>query len=188
MYTRKTELTKKHIQEALVRLLKEQEFERITINQIVENAEITRSTFYRYYEDKFELLAEIEDNILNKVRVERRRIEAHYASIDMLNIEVFKWIFVALEDDAETIHALLSYNGPVSFEMKLKRELTKRFADFKGLKKESKVRNALIKEYMYAILIQSLQYWSKHPNDIDEIAKTIRDVQLKGIRKAIHLD
>ncbi|PKR13291.1 TetR/AcrR family transcriptional regulator, partial [Staphylococcus aureus] len=37
--------------------------------------------------------------------------------------------------------------------------------------------------------IKTLQYWSAHKDevDIDEIALTIRDIQLKGLRKAIGL-
>lgn len=51
-YKRKTVLTQRNIKNALVSLLENNKFDFITINQIVEEAEITRSTFYRYYDDK----------------------------------------------------------------------------------------------------------------------------------------
>lgn len=46
-YKRKTVLTQRNIKNALVSLLENNKFDFITINQIVEEAEITRSTFYR---------------------------------------------------------------------------------------------------------------------------------------------
>ncbi|WP_326027802.1 TetR/AcrR family transcriptional regulator [Staphylococcus saprophyticus] len=52
-YQRKTTLTQKRIKNSLVTLLETHKFDLITVNQIVEEAEITRSTFYRYYDDKY---------------------------------------------------------------------------------------------------------------------------------------
>lgn len=189
MYKRKIEITNNNIKNALISLLEHNQFELITINQIVDKAQITRSTFYRYYEDKYELLSEIEDEIINVIIENRKKIEKKYMSLNTLDTEMFKLIFIVLDPYSETIRCLLNYNGPPSFEMKLKKVLTQRFLDFDNLKYESKVRVDLTKEYMYAILIKTFQYWSTNKNeiDIDEIAKTLKDVQLKGIRKTINI-
>ena len=47
----------------------------------------------------------------------------------------------------------------------------------------------LVKEYLYVILIKTFQYWSANKDSIDvrEVASTMRDIQLKGIRKTIGL-
>lgn len=44
-------------------LLKEKTFSSITINHICEKAMIHRSTFYRHYEDKFELFSDVSNSI-----------------------------------------------------------------------------------------------------------------------------
>ncbi|WP_241091768.1 hypothetical protein [Staphylococcus saprophyticus] len=46
-----------------------------------------------------------------------------------------------------------------------------------------------MKEYLYVILIKTFQYWSANKDSIDvrEVASTMRDIQLKGIRKTIGL-
>ena len=161
-YKRKTVLTQRNIKNALVSLLENNKFDFITINQIVEEAEITRSTFYRYYDDKYELISEI---------------------------EMFKYLFETLEPYSNTIYRLLGYNGDSSFEMKLKNEISRRFIDIEQRNHISQVRADLVKEYVFVIMIKTLQYWSAHKDevDIDEIALTIRDIQLKGLRKAIGL-
>lgn len=51
----KKTVTKRFIRSALVTLLKEQKLEAITVQQIVDNALINRSTFYLHYQDKYDL-------------------------------------------------------------------------------------------------------------------------------------
>lgn len=48
--------TRKAITEALIGLLKEQDFEQITINDIADRADVNRGTVYLHYTDKFDLL------------------------------------------------------------------------------------------------------------------------------------
>ena len=55
MATQKQARTRRDIIMAMERLLSEQKFEVITINEICQGALITRSTFYRYFLDKYEL-------------------------------------------------------------------------------------------------------------------------------------
>ncbi|MBI5973634.1 TetR/AcrR family transcriptional regulator [Staphylococcus caledonicus] len=186
-YHRKTSLTQRKIRNSLLTLMETNKFDLITVNQIVEEAEITRSTFYRYYEDKYNLLSEIEEEILNHIHKERQKIEIEFAQKDMFNIEMYTQLFDALEPYSDTIRLLLGHNGDSSFEMKIKNEIAKRFIDLGELTNVSKVREDLVKEYMYLILIKTFQYWSANKDnvDVEEVATTIRDVQLKGLRKAI---
>ncbi|MBF7019922.1 TetR/AcrR family transcriptional regulator [Staphylococcus sp. 18_1_E_LY] len=186
-YQRKTALTQKHIKNSLITLLDIHKFDLITVNQIVEEAEITRSTFYRYYEDKYSLLSEIEEEILNQLHEARQKINQQFTEEDMFTVEVFQQLFESLESYSEAIRVLLGHNGDTSFEMKIKNEIAKRFVNLGELHHVSKVREDLVKEYLYVILIKTFQYWSANKESIDvrEVAATIRDIQLKGLRKAI---
>lgn len=188
-YQRKTALTQKHIKNSLITLLDMHKFDLITVNQIVEEAEITRSTFYRYYEDKYSLLSEIEEEILNQLHEARQKINKQFTEEDMFTVEVFQQLFESLESYSEAIRVLLGHNGDTSFEMKIKNEIAKRFVNLGALHHVSKVREDLVKEYLYVILIKTFQYWSANKDSIDvrEVAATIRDIQLKGLRKAIGL-
>lgn len=48
--------TKKYIQKAFTELLAEKDFEDVSIQDIMERAELNRATFYNHYQDKYELL------------------------------------------------------------------------------------------------------------------------------------
>lgn len=68
MGTAKTDLrvvrTKKNIREVLIDLLEKRSFGAITIRDITEQAQINRTTFYRHYEDKYDLLEKVISEIL----------------------------------------------------------------------------------------------------------------------------
>jgi AcrR family transcriptional regulator len=51
--------TVKVLRAAMVELLKEQEFSKITVQDISERAEVNRATFYDHYVDKYELLNDL---------------------------------------------------------------------------------------------------------------------------------
>ncbi|MGE1109647.1 TetR/AcrR family transcriptional regulator [Bacillus wiedmannii] len=55
--------TQNIIKDAFMELLKEKTFSSITINHICEKAMIHRSTFYRHYEDKYELFSDVSNFI-----------------------------------------------------------------------------------------------------------------------------
>ena len=55
-------LTEAAIQDAFLKLLSEQPFDKITVTQLVEECQITRRTFYYHYSDLYELL----DTILRR--------------------------------------------------------------------------------------------------------------------------
>lgn len=57
---------KRNIREAVKTLLKSHSIEEITVNDILSEAMISRSTFYQYYHDKYEVVEELQDFILQK--------------------------------------------------------------------------------------------------------------------------
>lgn len=51
--------TKAALREALIDLISEKGFDTVTVGEIAERAMINRATFYRHYQDKYELVASI---------------------------------------------------------------------------------------------------------------------------------
>ncbi len=64
----KRERTKKRLQDALMELYNEYEFQKITVSMLCKTAGMHRSTFYLYYSSTDELLREIENNILKDIQ------------------------------------------------------------------------------------------------------------------------
>jgi len=59
--------TKRALFQALARLLKEKEFERITVNDIVKEANVTRKTFYNHYQDKIDMVQEYQTTLSREI-------------------------------------------------------------------------------------------------------------------------
>ena len=57
--------SRKLIRQAFMELLKEKTFEKITVTDIVNRADINRSTFYAHYPDVMGLLDEIQEEIIS---------------------------------------------------------------------------------------------------------------------------
>lgn len=190
-YSRKTNLTNTYIKKALITLLKNYKFNLITINQIIKEAEITRSTFYRYYEDKYYLLNVIEEEIIDRIKSTRNSVmnESTIPNNQTLSTELLIVLFNSLDAYADTISTLLSDNAEASFEMKLKNQISQRILILSNTFNISEVRSELVKEYLFAILIKTFQYWSANKDkvDIEEIASTFIDVQMNGLQKTIGL-
>lgn len=60
-------LTKQLLKSSLIHLMHTKSISNITIKEICELAELNRSTFYLHYTDQFQLLEEIESEILGKM-------------------------------------------------------------------------------------------------------------------------
>lgn len=50
------EATKETLSESMKELMREKPFDRISVNDICENAALSRRNFYRHFTDKFDLL------------------------------------------------------------------------------------------------------------------------------------
>lgn len=62
-------LTKKLLKNALIEMLQSDSLYHISIRELCEKSGINRSTFYKYYGSQFDLLAEMEQDLLNDIKL-----------------------------------------------------------------------------------------------------------------------
>jgi AcrR family transcriptional regulator len=65
---RRVKYTKALLKEALVDLLKKQHISKISVKALCEAADVNRSTFYAHYIDQFDLLRQVEDEVINNLK------------------------------------------------------------------------------------------------------------------------
>lgn len=97
--------TRMIIRKTFLELLKEKPISRITVKEICECSEINRATFYKHYQDPFDLLGKLEDEILEHIQTvlsQRTYTDISALYIDMLNM---------LKENEELYRILTSDHG-----------------------------------------------------------------------------
>ena len=61
--------TKKNIRQAFLHLLSEKSLSQITVKELSDLADINRKTFYMYYSNIEDILAELEDELVQKLKM-----------------------------------------------------------------------------------------------------------------------
>ena len=61
---RRVRKTKKQLRSALTSLLLEKDISRVTVRDVADLADVNRGTFYAHYSDVYDLLHQLEDDLL----------------------------------------------------------------------------------------------------------------------------
>ena len=112
--------TRRAIQAAFLELMKEKGFAAVTVKDIIQEAEINRSTFYAHYEDKYDLLENIENDLLIRINEPEIKGDVFLSGKDS---EAFEEIIRSraqmLIENGQLLALLFSENGDPAFAGKL---------------------------------------------------------------------
>lgn len=101
--------TKMVIKNCFIELLKSQPVNKITVKEVCASAEINRATFYKHYTDCFDLLKQIEDELISELQ--QLVQESQYKNLT----SVFMQIFSKIKEDGVLYLTLASENGDSTF-------------------------------------------------------------------------
>lgn len=107
-------LTRDCIRTALLQLLKDNEFENITITSIIKRAGVSRAGFYRNYSSKEEIIEEFAQITYDNLKT--------LITDETLQRDPYQWylnFFSAIQEDAQTFHLLILVKVPRQFVSKL---------------------------------------------------------------------
>lgn len=118
--------SKRALRHALVRLMEEQSFDAISVNDLCECADLNRGTFYNHYKDKESLLLAWEDEIiadLECLRLDLERIsilELMTALAEKQPLPQLVALFAYLKTQGAFLHAVLGEHGDGRFSARLR--------------------------------------------------------------------
>ncbi len=117
------------LKECFINELLIKSIDKIKIAEICEHAGgIARSTFYLYFESIYDLMQEIEDEILLELNNVRKEYEkdppATYENLYELNLILYKCVL----NHRDAFRALLGPHGDISFHYKFRTQIEKNFA------------------------------------------------------------
>jgi AcrR family transcriptional regulator len=178
----RTRKTKRAIRNAFAKLLSEKEIDEITIRDISELAEINRKTFYRYYGGIYQVVDEIENEVvsafgsfLKDVDLKKALEEPH---------QIFERLTAIINTDMDFYGYLFSMRKNVSLVSKvtaMMKEKTKQ-AVIEQIEIEEQLADVVL-EYAITGMISVYQLWflSERRDSIETISDIISLMSIQGI-------
>ena len=179
----RTRKTKRAIRNAFAKLLSEKEIKDITVRDVAELAEINRKTFYRYYSGIYQVVDEIENEIVRSYEQIlgeidfRQDIEKPYRIIEHLT--------ATISTDLDFYGCLLSMRGNVSLVSKISEMLKAKTMETLLLLHVSIDANAadIMLEYAISGMVAVYQHWfnTGRRESIELLSETLSALAFSGI-------
>ena len=158
--------TQKHIKEAFYELVSEKDFDKITVSDIANRALINRATFYLHYQDKYDLLEKIENEVIDQIEAIITEIEIdrlHEHMREGMQLPHVSKILHYVQENTIFFEFIASNNIDPSFFHKMGELMNKTV--FEIAKLESKKTDAIYNKYIpninSAIFISIVSQWIK---------------------------
>ncbi len=110
---RRVRLTKQLIKDSLIELMQEHPISRISVKMLCETAEINRSTFYTYYTDTYDLLHQIQQEVI--AELSEHISHAAFSEPSNLTVLAMTQILDYARQNSALFKVLLSKNGDDTF-------------------------------------------------------------------------
>jgi len=170
---RRTRYTRMVLRESLMSLMEQKDIAKITIKELCQRADVNRSTFYAYYRDQYDLLRQVEDEILDE-------LNANLTGFDVNDshetFRILEKIFHFIQDNSDFCRLLLSEKGDVSFQKRVMDLYQSRYIE-QWLANRGEVDLETV-EYLYLYLVNGsigvVQNWlrsgmQKTPREMAEL-------------------
>jgi AcrR family transcriptional regulator len=150
------------IRDALTALMEEKGFEGITVRDLTTKADINRGTFYLHYRDKYDLLLQSEDEILQEIEeiVKIAHLSAMGNDPSHNPAPFIEKLFEYLQDNSTFMRVILGPKGDPAFQMKLKEVIKKKLLQvIDANKSEMLVPAEYLSAYVSSAHLGVIQYW-----------------------------
>ena len=172
-----TTQTRKNLIEAFWRLYSQKQIDHISIKEVTDKAGYHRSTFYEYFVDIYDLLNQLEDEVVAKMKAE---------VIQSLGVENNDNLVQILADryaaQGEYLRVLLGENGDPRFAKKIKAVMSSALINRFGLS-ENDIHTAYMLEFGLSAIISTMTYWYQTNKNIPskEFIIFVRSMLMSGV-------
>ena len=177
--SRRVQMTKKLLRESVIELMEQKPLNKISIKDICDNADVNRTTFYKYYGDQFELVKEAEDEVLEKLGEFLGNLKS-----DTLVISMLETFLYYIKENGYAYHILLNNSSDYSFSYRLMHvTLDKLMAERFNLGLDE-----TNKKYLYNLIvmgaINTIDLWINR--DFDTSVEELAELMYNFINSGIH--
>ncbi|MES4908882.1 MULTISPECIES: TetR/AcrR family transcriptional regulator [unclassified Streptomyces] len=183
----RTRRTRKLLREALIDLIEERGFDRLTVAEITDRGMVSRAAFYRNYRDKFHLVEQIFDEAMGEL--------VGTMSDDSGKTTQERWIdfFEHISDYHRLYGALLGRNGSPWFANKMRSTLSEMVKEHLTIPDVTlpaapgrKPATGLVPTILGATFVQAITWWLENdrPNPPRDIAMQTAQIAAAIIKEA----
>ena len=172
---RRIRKTKKVLLQSLTELMSEKKLNKITVKGLTDLADVNRSTFYLYYKDIFDMVAQIETEMLDIFCKAFEKLDKETNSYTNL-LSFFTNIFEYVQNNADMCKILLGPDGNYSFIEKFKNAIIHTKPPFD--ESISKIEIYYLRPFIVAGCIGVIQQWLMDDLNVSpkEMATIITDM------------
>lgn len=176
---RRVMMTKRLLKESIFELMKKKPLNKITIKELCENADVNRTTFYKYYGDQYSLVKEAEDELLEKTSEFLKNL-----SLEKEKIKLLEEFITYVKTNGEMFDILLSKNSDTDFRIRLMSVAMKKVMAEKyepNIKEDDK-------KYVYCMIIMgaisTISLWikSNYDKSVEDVANLMYNLVLYGLK------
>ncbi|MEQ6354891.1 TetR/AcrR family transcriptional regulator C-terminal domain-containing protein [Lysinibacillus sp. M3] len=124
--------TKRAIKLALLVQIEKVGFERVTVKNLAITANINRGTFYLHYKDKFEVMEDLQQELLNELESYVKNVQPldafHSIKIGQL-YQPFITVFQFIKEHARAFRIILGEQGSPAFSRRMKKVFSNHILD-----------------------------------------------------------
>ena len=167
-----TDATRKTIVDAFWRIYLHKRIEHITVREIATEANVHRSTFYRYFEDVYDLLHCLEEELLAEIY---ETLQGKRAPMELVE---------ALSVYADRICHLTGSCGDPEFRKKLEEKLRSFFLSMINVPADLPMTDYLF-TFAVSTILTNLHYWHDHQEifTLQQVAEMSLSVVGGGVEK-----
>ena len=171
--------TRKTIMDAFFRLIVKHDYSKITVKDIIDEANVGRSTFYDHFETKDDVLITYSKELFEHIFNPEMNIEAHcFIDSSTLDKKITHILYHLLENK-EVIKGIFRSEGSTIFISYFRKYINK-FASF--FKEEIKgVPYEFIENHIFGSFIEMVRYWVN--NGFIESPEELADYYFKLLPK-----
>lgn len=172
-----TALTRENIMQAFWSLYCQKKIDHISIKEITDQAGYHRSTFYEYFVDIYDLLNQLEDEVLARMKVGVLQSLSIPSNNNLVQILVDRY-----EAQGEYLRVLLGENGNPHFAKKMKAEMGLALTRWFGLL-ENDSHTSYIMEFGLSAIMSTITHWYQNNKDLpfNELVVLTRSMLLNGV-------
>ena len=181
---RRIRKTKRQLRQSLTTLMKQKRIQDITVRELAELADINRGTFYLHYRDVFDLLNQIEEELLNELETLLNK----YQPGDILpnTAQIFTDVYELVQRNSELVGILIGDSGEWNFISRLNQILREKC--LRDWVEHFRTESCETFDKYYVFIISGctglVQYWLKNgmKETPQELARLTEQIIMNGMK------